>query len=189
MDDMSNNISAHVILNDKYQQLMELEVKEVAESFRWLATQLLNVATVLVVVNITVVGFAASNRQAGMFLVGACVTLILLGAFAAGMLGAVPLMCRLLLLEQEASQVVGTPIITGVSFTFLGVLGAPFTEEAKHISGLSSHIELQKAMRHLTWRLLTRFRTKYGTAALLIVALGQIAFVPILVFVFGWGLF
>ena len=77
MNDTSNHVPTLSNLTDKYQQLMETVVEEVTESFRWLASQLLNVATVLVVVNITVIGYAAANKHAGMFLIGVVVTLIL----------------------------------------------------------------------------------------------------------------
>lgn len=170
-------------------RLLELETKEAIDSFRWLATQLLQVATVLAVANLTAVGYAAANQQAGLLLLGAAITAILLLAYRSGMLGAVPLLCRLVALENTAESVLDRHLETGISLTLLNILGPEFLDEAVRINTISDRAQKQSAMRRLGRLMFTSLSTGKGTLILVLAILVQIIAIPVLLVVFGWELF
>ena len=189
MSNLENQTTITPNLTQQLMQLYEMEAKEGIESFRWLATQLIQVATVLAIANLTVVGYAASNKQAGLFLFGAGITTILLIAYSGGMLGAVPLLCRLLALESTATSILNRSFETGISLTLLNILGPAFLTEAQKINGITNLLEKQKAMRNLSMQMITRMPTRVGTFILFLAILLQVVFVPIFVYIFYWKLF
>jgi hypothetical protein len=170
-------------------KLIELEATESIESFRWLATQLIQVATVLAIANLTVIGYATANNKAGLLILGAAITTILLIAYAGGMLGAVPLLCRLMAMESTASSMLNRPLETGISLTLLNILGPRFLDDIRGINTLTNPIQKQRAMRKLGRRMLTGLPTRTGTMILILAIVVQLLAVPILVFVFQWRLF
>jgi hypothetical protein len=173
----------------EYIRLIEIETTEGIESFRWLATQLIQVATVLAIANITVLGYATSNNQAGLFVLGAAITFILLVAYGGGMLAAVPVLCRLISIEDTASSLINRHVETGISLTLLNLLGPKFLDDVRNINDISDLIEKQSAMRKLGKKMLFRLTTKMGTIILLLAILMQFLAVPLLLSVFHWKLF
>ncbi len=173
-------------LSPEFLQLVQLEASQIIESFRWLATQLVQVATVLSVADLTVIGYAATNNQAGMFLLGAIIIFLLLMAYQSGIKGAVPLLCRLIALENEVAMHLKKPLSTGISLVILSILGTRFLDEAQHVNKISDYGKKNIAMRKLAKNMLTQYPTKKGRLLLILTIGLHIALVPILFFVFGW---
>jgi hypothetical protein len=189
MDTINNQPQDNPAAQSEYVKLIEIETKEGIESFRWLATQLLQVATILALANVTVVGYAAANKQAGFFLLGALLTFILLLAFAGGVLGAVPVLCRLISNEDTASLLLGRPIETGISLTLLNILGTKFLDDLREINAMTDREEKKHAMRNLVKKMLFRLHTKFGTWILILVIIIQLLIIPVLIQKFNWIMF
>ena len=170
-------------------KLFEMEAKETVESFRWLVGLLLQVATVLSVANLTAVGYAAANKQAGMFLLGAAITTVLLIAYRAGFLAAVPLLCRLVALEEAAELLFCKPMETAISLGLLNILGPEFLDKLRAINKITDPVQKQKAMRQARKTMFTSLSTGRGTLILVLAIIAQVVSVPVLVLVFEWKLF
>lgn len=189
MQELSNQSSGADSAPPEFVKLVEIEAKEAIESFRWLATLLIQVATVLAIANLTAVGYATANKQAGMLLIGAAITAILLYAYRGGMLGAVPLLCRLIALEETAKSILERPLETSISLTLLNILGPDFLDKASNINRISERTQKRAAMRQLGRLMFTSLSTGKGTLILALAILAQVVLIPILLFVFQWKLF
>lgn len=170
-------------------KLSEIEIQETSESFRWFAGLLLRVATVLSIANLTAIGYAAANKQAGMFFLGAGITMVLLIAYRAGFLGAVPMLCRLIALEDDVEFLLHKPLETSISLTLLNILGPEFLDVIRDINKMSDPMKKQRAMRKAGQTMFIKLSTGRGTLILMLAILIQVALAPIFVLVFHWKLF
>jgi hypothetical protein len=172
----------------RLERLVELEATQTLESTRWLGQQFLQVATVLGIANLTAVGYATTNRQAGIFLLGSGITVLLLIVYRAAIKVAVPLFCRLIALEDFAKSMTNVPDDTTISIVILNVLGVDFLSRARDINGIEDRATKQVAMNKVEIDMFSHLFDGAGKGTLILgsAMIIQVAMIPILVNVFGW---
>lgn len=169
-----------------YYKFLELEAKESIQSFRTLATVLVQIATVLATANVVIVGYALSNTSASLFILGAGVTTLLLVAYRGGIKASVPLLCRFVELEKLFKSHMDLRFDTGVTSLISSIFGRRFIEELSLVSEISDFDKKRNAMRKLERRMFFRYTTNKGTLILIGAIVLQFALTAILLFVFNW---
>ncbi len=172
----------------KMERFVQLEATETLESTRWLGQQLIQVITVLGLANLTAVGYAVTNRQAGIFLLGSAISVLLLIVYRTAIKIAVPLFCRLVALEDFSKSVTRVSKDTTISIVMMNALGIDFLADAQKINGIDDRAKKQDAMLKLEQKMFSHLFVGAGKGTLILASavIVQIAIIPILVDVFGW---
>lgn len=179
-DKLADNVSSD------YYKFLEFEAKESIQSFRSLATVLVQIATVFSTANVVIVGYAVSNSKASLFILGAGVTTILLIAFRGGIKASVPLLCRFIELEKKFQLYFDQQSTTGFTTLLLNIFGQKFLNELNTIAEKSDQNQKRRLMKKLEQRMYYRYTTNRGTLILMGAIIFQLALTAILMLVFHW---
>ena len=132
--------------------------------------------TTLGVVNIT--GFAVGTQKAGLFLVSAFVSILILIGYAAARRYLAAIAYRAIVIEQ----MYGNGAESFISSMISALYSAQFLKSAKELSNIDD-----LTTRTLLLRKLGGSLSKKGVFLLMFVVLSQISLIPILMYSFGWS--
>jgi hypothetical protein len=170
--------------NQQKSEFARTQFDQAVETFRTQISLIIQIATVLVVANATVVGYAMSQRTSGILFVGILFPIIILFLADTIFRSTVPIIYTAVSLELEY----GNGGSDWLASTFLAFIApAKYVEKLKAICSIENDDERAKQLRSLASPLFGK-RSRMKLTLIMIAFLELIA--PLILYlVFGWPLF
>jgi hypothetical protein len=180
---MAKQTDALTSISNKDSDFANLQLKECIETFRSQFNLLIQIFTVFMLANVTILGFAISNQISGILLVGAIIPILLLYVAYGGSKFMLPVLYTAILLEKKYGErntdyLASTFISTMISVDFLNRL--------QEISRIKNFDERTTTLKRQKFTLI--YRRKFR-ALLIFISIGQVAVAILLNIVFSWPLF
>lgn len=165
-------------------EFVRLQLEQALETYRTQFSLMIQVATVLVIADVTIVGYAISARIAGILLIGAIFPTIILGIMHSAGKWMLPIIYNAVSLESKY----GGANIDWLASTLLStIVSTEYVDRLRSISSIRNADERIAQLRRVPEPLLgIRSKTRL---TLILIAIGQVIAPAILSLVFGWRLF
>jgi hypothetical protein len=160
-----------------------MQVKEAIETFRSQFGLLIQILTALVIADVTIIGYAVSNKIAGMGVVGAFMPLAMMLVISGAGRLMLPVIFTAISIEKKFANQNGSWLMSTLYSTFAS---ADFTQRLEAISKIENPEERMKSL--LSLRLNKTDRILYRLI-LILLALLQLAAAFLLNSVYGWRFF
>ena len=169
-------------MNDKTEKeaVWKIEYQQTVETFRTQFVILTQVISLLLIANITVVGYALSVQRASPFLAASVISLVLLLVLHGHASVITPIAYRAIVLEKE--HIYGANSLISV---FMSLFYSPdVVPTALKISEIENFDEQIRELRKMA----KLFARRSLRLLIWIAIIGQILIVPLLIYVFQWSL-
>lgn len=167
-------------------EFVKVELEQALETFRTQLSLLVQIVTILVIADATVVGFAVSTQIAGILLIGPLFPIMIIVITSIVFRLAKPVVYTAVSLEHKY----GDRSAAWLASTFLSsTVSTEYVAQLKEISSVQDSAERMRRLRSVPAPSFGGTDVRVTRVALIVIAVGQVIAPVVLSLCFGWRLF
>lgn len=164
-------------------EFIRLELSQAIETFRSQFSLMIQIGTVFVIANVTLLGYGISSKSAGIFFVSALIPLVLLYAAVGASRFMLPVLYTAIILESKYK----TANTDWLASTFVAIRTS--TEYVNGLLEINKEKNYEERLRKIKDQKLKLFTSTRHTILLFTFSFGQVIAGLFLYYVFNWQLF